>query len=317
MNIKEYAKENKILEIRVGSHLYGTNIETSDEDFMGIFIAPKEYYLGLKTLNEVDLSIISKQENGKNNKEAVDKKFYEFRKYIKLLMEGNPSLIETIFVNDENIIYENEIGKQLREMRDIFPSMLIKQKFIGYAISQMHKMHIKADNYTILKNSQEWLATLLEKNNKKCLLAEFKNDNFPEGIKFFEQHAKIGDLNISLKEYIYKVKDKIDERMAKVGNRKELITKYGFDSKFGMHCCRLMLEGLELIKTGNLIFPLKEKALLLDIRNGKYSKEEVLAIADELKLELDSIEKSVFLPKVPNFDNINNYLINTVQTAWR
>jgi len=78
-----------------------------------------------------------------------------------------------------------------------------------------------------------------------------------------------------------------------------------------------MLEGLELIKTGNLIFPLKEKALLLDIRNGKYSKEEVLAIADELKLELDSIEKSVFLPKVPNFDNINNYLINTVQTAWR
>ncbi len=43
----EIVEQNKILEIKTGSFLYGTNTENSDEDFCGVFIPPINYYFGL------------------------------------------------------------------------------------------------------------------------------------------------------------------------------------------------------------------------------------------------------------------------------
>lgn len=99
MNEKEIAEQNKILLIKSGSFLYGTNLPESDEDFLGISIFPKEYYLGLKECKEVDCSLISKDSDGKNNSDAVDKKFYEIKNYFKLAAQGNPNIQEMLFVN--------------------------------------------------------------------------------------------------------------------------------------------------------------------------------------------------------------------------
>ena len=98
MNLTNIALDNRILELKVGSHLYGTSTPESDIDFCGVFVAPKELYLGLQRVEEVDLSIISKKENGRNDKDAIDRKFYELRKYIKLAAENNPNIIEQLFV---------------------------------------------------------------------------------------------------------------------------------------------------------------------------------------------------------------------------
>ena len=57
--MKEMVDKNKILELVTGSFLYGTNLPTSDKDETGLFIADKEYYLGLNTVNEVDLNSFS------------------------------------------------------------------------------------------------------------------------------------------------------------------------------------------------------------------------------------------------------------------
>lgn len=62
MNEQELAEENKILLIRCGSHLYGTNTPESDEDFVGVFIPDTPYLLGLNTIEEVDNSIKGRDE---------------------------------------------------------------------------------------------------------------------------------------------------------------------------------------------------------------------------------------------------------------
>lgn len=49
----EIAEKNKILEIRSGSHLYGLNTENSDKDYVGIFLAPIEYHLGLQKVEQM------------------------------------------------------------------------------------------------------------------------------------------------------------------------------------------------------------------------------------------------------------------------
>lgn len=53
MKEREIAEKNKILEIRSGSHLYGLNTENSDEDYIGIFLAPVEYHLGLQKVEQM------------------------------------------------------------------------------------------------------------------------------------------------------------------------------------------------------------------------------------------------------------------------
>lgn len=57
MKLENVYEDNKILEYMVGSHVYGTNTETSDTDFAGIFVAPKRFYLGLDKVETLNLSI--------------------------------------------------------------------------------------------------------------------------------------------------------------------------------------------------------------------------------------------------------------------
>ena len=59
-------KYTPILEIRVGSHLYGTNTENSDEDFSGIVLPTMEEIFGFEHMDEIDVGVKDKDVNGKN-----------------------------------------------------------------------------------------------------------------------------------------------------------------------------------------------------------------------------------------------------------
>lgn len=301
---------NKILEFMSGSKLYGTDIETSDTDFLGIFIAPKEFYLGLSTVNEVDLSITSKTEDGKNDINAIDRKFNEFRKFVKLAADGNPNAIEQLFVPNEKIIYKNSFGDKLLANAHLFPSKLVKQRFIGYAISQIHKAKVKPDNYSdllLFKELYEKLPVYLH----GVQLNESKSLSIGKLITFHEDFATIGVLNFNLKVKLSSVFNSVSNRIGNASHRQDLWTKFGMDLKFGMHAVRLTLEGKELLETGRIEFPLKQKDLLLDIRNGKLSLDEINELMLDTKNELDNYEGN--LRSTPNYDSINKFLIETVE----
>jgi hypothetical protein len=323
--MKELVEKNKILSVVVGSQLYGTNTPTSDQDFSGIFIAPKRYYLGLDKIEEVDLSIVSKHENGKNDQDAVDMKYYELRKFMRLAMENNPNILEHLFVPADKIMYSNWLGRVLIDNATLFPYQGLKQKFLGYAFSQKHKMEIKTDNYLGLTQFNTWLEeNLLNPREESAvegkffsnqLLAELRENKSLKGIvKFHEHHCLVGDINISLTDKLSKVFDKVSDRVSKVGSREELYTKYGYDTKFGMHLVRLMLEGKELLETGKLEYPLKERAMLMDIRTGKWKREDIIAYSEELEAEITDMKSD--LPTKPRFDEIETLLMNMIVEHW-
>ena len=91
--------------IRTGSHLYGVATEDSDLDLSGIFTAKEDYYIGLLNVEQIQSNIVSKNDIGRNTKDAIDCTVYDFRKYIKLLIQNNPNILEQLFVNNDNIIY--------------------------------------------------------------------------------------------------------------------------------------------------------------------------------------------------------------------
>ena len=307
--------KNKILEFNTGSHLYGTNTAESDRDVCGIFMPNIDYILGFKRCEEIDCSIKDKID-GKNTKDAVDKKYYEFRKFIKLALDNNPNILEMLFVNDENILYTNKVGRKLLSMCCMFPHRGLKQKFLGYAFSQKHKMIIKKDNYYDLRNTINYLSKF---NSQKLLAEIITRTDLPYFIKgqYDKNHnvrfIRVGDLNIVPSKNVAQAMNIIQDRLDKVGNREELVLKYGYDTKFASHLIRLMLEGIELLTTGALEFPLKEKTTILSIKNGNWKVEDIFAYSEYLEHSIEAIEKKSPLPKKPQIQKIENYCISELQ----
>jgi len=317
MKEREIAENNRILEIITGSHLYGTASETSDRDYVGIFLPSTEYVLGFKTIEEVDFSVVDKNEAGKNTEKALDRKLYEFRKFMKLAMENNPNIIEILFANPENIVYSNNIGKELLDIRHFFPYKGLKEKFLGYAFSQKHKMVIKKDNYFELMDA----VGFLKNQNPGKIILEIALGNCPYFLKKQLDKEnnisfiKVGDLNLMPHITTKKAAEMISDRLDKVGNREELLTKYGYDTKFASHLIRLMLEGIELLNTGEIKFPLQYAGTLRDIRNGKWSIEDIFNYSAELENEMSSVVEKSTLPLKPNTDLLERFTILTLREA--
>src|ERR1035437_3166179 len=155
---KEESVKNRILFAQVGSHLYGTNTETSDTDFCGIFIGNKNMYFGLEPTINCDLSTIDKDDFGKNTMDAVDYRLYEIKNFVSLASKNNPAIMELLFVNDKNILFKNELGQMLMDNAELFPNKKAYDTFIGYSNSQKHKMVIKLENFDELTAAQEFFS---------------------------------------------------------------------------------------------------------------------------------------------------------------
>lgn len=316
MKERTLAEKNKILVVKTGSHMYGTNTPTSDEDFVGIFMPSEEYVYGFKKMEEVDMSVKDKDENGRNTKEAVDIKYYEFRKFVKLAMENNPNILEILFAPPQNIVYINEFGTELIEMRERFPYQGAKQKFLGYAFSQKHKMFIKKDNYFDLLKAKEFLASkvgsfsLWEVEGDMDKSVFVKQLNKLSGKTDFYQ---VGDINLMPGLTVKNALGVIEERLEKVGNREELYLKHAYDTKFAMHLVRLMMEGMQLLTYGQLEFPFKEDALstLKEIRAGHFSIEFIIQLANEMERKIEGITSP--LPEKPRYEEIEAYVIQTIK----
>lgn len=140
MDFKKIAQKNKILEIRIGSHLFGTDTPDSDLDLVGIFMASEEMLFGFQTCNEVDLSTKSKDDTGRNTKDAIDFKLHEYRKFAKLAMQNNPNILHMLFVDEKNIRFIDDFGRRLLERAYLFPHKGAHHRFVKYADSQRHKV---------------------------------------------------------------------------------------------------------------------------------------------------------------------------------
>jgi len=300
---------NIIAKFRVGSHLYGTNNINSDEDYAGIFLEPIDYLLSpFKSIEEVDFSIKDKLENGKNSKEAIDEKYYSFKKFIKLAYNCNPNILEMLFINKENLIQSSPIYELITSNKELFLSDTIFKKFFGYATAQERKMYTTSENYLRLIKFYE---IIKDKDKKLTLLDiedEIKNNNFYIFKKKLENdrvdfYLKVNEsitfpLNITIK----KVLDSVEEIINLQSYRKDFILSKGYDFKFGSHVVRILEECFELVTTKNLIFPLQDSELIKRIKEGEMDIENLKRIIHNQKQRLSHLENNHDLPK--HFKNL-------------
>ena len=109
-----------------GSHAYGTNIETSDTDYSGIFIQSKEDILGNKYIEQI-------------NDDKNDTVIYEIRRFLELLGTNNPTVLELLNTPEDCILYKDPIFDLVLNDREKFITKICAKSLGGYAKQQISK----------------------------------------------------------------------------------------------------------------------------------------------------------------------------------
>ena len=126
----DYLREHNLIiyEYKRGSHLYHLNVETSDEDYGGVFVCPIEDLIGLRS------GYVEQVSDEKN-----DTVFYELGRWLELLLKANPTVLESLFAPEDCIIKSHPIIDEIRKNRDLFVSKQCFNTFYGYGVSQIEK----------------------------------------------------------------------------------------------------------------------------------------------------------------------------------
>lgn len=307
-----------IYKTRVGSHAYGMNTPTSDEDFAGIFVPAEEYFFGLKAF---DQQIEQSKER--------DTTLYSLRKFANLAIANNPNVMELLFVNHSDVILADPIMWHLRYNRDSFLSQKCASTYVGYAQAQLHRIrsHQKwiAQEFEAIKVleplvrqgkiSRDWVAWRFGENMVKRLEPFVIFQSMVQQDQYLEQLKGLGIVCPSeqYQKHLYdmakKQRDQYVTWMAERNpHRREMEVKFGYDTKHGAHLVRLLRTGYEILTEGKCHVRRPDAAELLAIRQGSWSYEQITTYADEMITKVNSLTEFA-VPKTPDYDLINSLII--------
>lgn len=96
------------------------------------------------------------------------------------------------------------------------------------------------------------------------------------------------------------------------GKRKELIEKYGYDTKFATHVVRLLVQCEQVMMEGDLDLE-RNREQLKSIRRGEWKFEDVVNFFNQKERELESLYHSSKLQHSPNEKKIKTLLLNCLE----
>lgn len=351
-HMKWMAKGTCLL-VRHGSHAYGTNTPTSDEDFKGVAIPPKQYFLG--TMHRFEQAELKAPD--------PDAVIYDIRKFFALASDCNPNIIEVLHTAPEDHFIVDDIGEEILANKDIFLSKRIKHTFLGYSVSQLKRIQTHKrwlmDPPTHQPTRAEYKlpeTTLIPADQLMAAQAEVQKEldrfqfDFMDGL---EESQKIEIRNI-MSEMLAELKITADmhwmSAARKIGlsdnfieimqherqyasakrewdqyqnwkltrnqARAALEAKYGYDTKHAYHLVRLIRMCREVLETGKVIVKRPDREELLAIRNGAWTYDQLIGFAEREELELNLLyNNSTILPKQPDREKIDQLCIKLVEKA--
>jgi predicted nucleotidyltransferase len=306
-----------IFKCRIGSHLYGLNTPESDEDFMGVFIPRSEYLLGLKNVEEVDNSTKKSSAQHRNSSEDVDDKYYSLPKFLHLVLQNNPNIVEVLFATPENVLITSDEWEGLVSNRNKILSHRVYHTFKGYAFSQKKKLTVKAERYLGLQKAISFIERnfdvqvnyqITEKEaeelNKRDSYYKGEKQNCESFHKGMHIHMIYGKLKDEYENYGWRVKT-------------DTFLTLGYDVKFGYHLIRILAEGYELLRTGELQYPImgEPREDIVRVRTGQVKLKELLEMYERWEKKCDLAFETTNLRKKPDFNFFDKWLVKTLKKS--
>lgn len=301
--------KNIILLTTGGSHAYGTNIEGSDLDIRGIAIENINEIIGLSNFEQFE------------NKET-DTVIYGLRKVLGLMLNCNPNVIEMLGTKEEHLFICNKYGQLLRDNVDLFLTKKAINSFGGYATAQLRRLQnaLARDNYPEVEKEKHILNTI------KTQLSTIE-DRYKEigdgSLELYIDKSNKEDIeteifmNINLEKYplrdfknIYSEMHNVVKDYAKLNHRNSKKDELHLN-KHAMHLIRLLKMGTEILEgKGVNTYRSNDINLMLDIRNSKYTYDEIFEMVDKYEKEFQYAADNTDLPAKPNYNKVEELLIS-------
>lgn len=297
-----------------GSHAYGTNVPTSDTDYKGVAVPPKEFLLGYAFNFEQKEELVSKGH-------PDDKVIFDIRKFIGLAADCNPNIIEVLHTHSSDVVSITKSGERLLASRDLFLSKKAKHTFSGYAHAQLKR----------IKTHRSWLLNpptskparsdygLPDEGNKVIsgsvmgAFDELSTQGYTFGAEVMMGIQKEKQYATALQHW----KQFHNWQESRNKDRAELEAKYGFDTKHGMHLIRLMRMCNEILEGKGVLVKRPDADELREIRFGAWSYDKLLEEARVLEERADALYKTSTLPHGPQVHKLNDLCIEIVEESLR
>lgn len=307
------AKEKVIFETLTGSHVYGTNVPTSDKDYKGIVI-PDSRSILLQTALRTRNNASNKAEGVRNGPQDCDREYFALHYFMKLLTDGQTHPVEMLFIPSKFWTVTSPEWEEIVGFRHLLISKKLTA-FVGYAKNQANKYSAKGERLATVEAFVKYLKTCFGMSPLKAygdelsaLIAQYpkysKIENIENGDKILPHLEVCGrkiDLNASVEyalncyEWVYK----------EYGDRAKASVE-GTDWKAVMHAIRIAEEAVEILLDGEIVFPRPNPSLLLDIRNGKIKYDMVMDYFETLLTDIHAASIISKLPDEPNVELANH-----------
>lgn len=316
LRTNEHLKDRILFLCLGGSHSYGTNIETSDVDIRGVALDTKLDVLGVTNFEQFV-----------NNE--TDTTIYSLSKFIKLVSECNPNIIEMLFCKPEHYYWVSPIGKMLLKNRHLFLSKRAFYTFGGYAHAQLNRLenslardgnvlneeqtqeHINRsvtnalmsfrDKYRLPEDALKTYVGQYEEGGKYEILINLQ----AKGLPLADFKSAICEMTNVLRDY--------EKTVGQKNKKKDDIHL----NKHMMHLIRLYIMCNEILRDKTLhTYREKEHELLMKIRNGFYRTEnggvkpEFYELLNSLEAEAQELYSTTSLPKQVDKFKIADLLVD-------
>jgi len=316
-HIKDFDKLNIIFLTKFGSHLYGTDSESSDIDIKGVFLPTTEQCF----LNEIpkSLSYSSGKDDSKNSSDDIDIELYSLHYYLKLLQKGDTGAIDMLHAPMAVIIQTSELWEQLHDDRREFYTTNLSA-FVGYCRTQASKYGIKGSRLSDAKKVLDYLEPFKDEENSRKLFEIW--DSLPTG-EHIHKIPSNPELRIDHPMYqvcgrklqstvpIWRAYGCINHFYQEYGKRAKLAAENkGINWKAVSHAIRCAFEMHSIYSQGGLTFPLRQADYIKMVKNGE---RDYKAVAENLETLMDQVENLAANSKYPkkvDMKKWNDWLID-------
>jgi len=143
---REASERCTILRGLVGSTVHGLNVNDGieDRDEMGVCVEPIEEAMSLWSPFEQFIYRSAVEREGRDGARStagdLDLTIYSLRKWMRLALRGNPTILLLLFTPDDQLIHCDPLGSALRALTPAIISRRVQQPFLGYLQAQKQRL---------------------------------------------------------------------------------------------------------------------------------------------------------------------------------
>lgn len=301
-----------IVDMVFGSHLYGTNSETSDRDYKGVFMPTREQILLQRVPHSINES--TKKGTEKNTAEDTDRERYSLHYFLHLACEGETVALDMLHAPDSFWLEASPLWVILKNNRQRFYTKSLKA-FVGYARRQAAKYGVKGSRLSEAKAVVEFL-----KAQPPSVRIEDVWDALPTGEHIHKTANEVGPLyevcgkKLTARGYCSHYIPMLQAFADRYGDRaRQAEENKGVDWKAVSHAFRAAYQVQHILQDGGYTYPLPETDYLKAVKSGRlHFANEVAPKLDSLMEELEAMSAASTLPEKVDRSHWDAWLCNVL-----